>query len=689
MAHIEEFNRTKWAQRSHKQHLKDAHAWRDATTLVEQKKLATLNGVKFSELLELPYWKAVRYALVEAMHVLDLDITQRHVRDLFRIDLEVDGGDGSEPRVERPPRPTPERTAHVLELFHAHHDKPDLLQVLLKNDWVDFKTLWHICNDRDLRVASNTRQRPWLILRVKKWIDENRITREELLAPRPAKQENDLLNELVLTAEQKIRNSARTSPLMDEAQIEICIKTSKALYRGTKFSSIEEEKSTLPPEAVVNRGPVLGYDVMGAIWADMAKTILPSWVGAAPKNWGTAKRGKLSADHWRTIFTIHLPITLIWLWRDETGRKPLLLANMLQLVVAILTANLQTTNAEAADVYDHCYTSYMTEVATLFKENNITPSQHSAFHIGQNLREFGPQHPRSAHHYERYIHHLQRQNTNGKFGEIEDTFLHSTQRMANIKALITDNLRIRSTVSEALEVFDRQSSRVSRGIRLVQILDPTDSDFDLASRSRWSALSVMERQLLRTYLSSKHPGFNLADWEASAIIMDQISLNGARYAKKDVLKYDEDSHIIFRQPTTNQVSPGKILNIFEHWHTAADALETKTTYLVVQRFQVTDLGLGRQDPYQKHPKVFGYLAGAVVAVDLIETAHVQCHFALTPIEFNGLKLIHVFPLNRVDYRHWWKDVYTDPETKDGAGDEGDEDEPDEAASMDGEAMSID
>ncbi|KAJ6495927.1 hypothetical protein DFH09DRAFT_1103596 [Mycena vulgaris] len=105
----------------------------------------------------------------------------------------------------------------------------------------------------------------------------------------------------------------------------------------------EKQNLDLPPKDSTNRGAVLGADVMHTIWADMRKTILPSWVGAAPKNWGTKKRGKLSADHWRTIFTVHLPITLIWLWRDETERKRELLFNMTQLVMAIRVANFKET----------------------------------------------------------------------------------------------------------------------------------------------------------------------------------------------------------------------------------------------------------------------------------------------------------------------------------------------------------
>jgi hypothetical protein len=181
-------------------------------------------------------------------------------------------------------------------------------------------------------------------------------------------------------------------------------------------SQIAAEKQTFLGEDPRNQGPILGKDVMHAIWADMRKTILPSWVGAAPKNWGTKKRGKLSADHWRTIFTIHLPITLIWFWRNETGRKQDLLFNMIYLNMAIQSANFKTTDVDISRVYDETFREYMIGITKLFKEDNITPSQHSAFHIGENLQEFGPQHSRGAQFYERYIHLLQRQNTNLKFG---------------------------------------------------------------------------------------------------------------------------------------------------------------------------------------------------------------------------------------------------------------------------------
>ena len=51
----------------------------------------------------------------------------------------------------------------------------------------------------------------------------------------------------------------------------------------------------LPKKPSDNSRAVLGKDIMEAVWSDMKLMQLPTWVGS---NWGTAKRGKLTANHW-------------------------------------------------------------------------------------------------------------------------------------------------------------------------------------------------------------------------------------------------------------------------------------------------------------------------------------------------------------------------------------------------------
>jgi hypothetical protein len=178
------------------------------------------------------------------------------------------------------------------------------------------------------------------------------------------------------------------------------------------------------PEEIKNRlhSSVLGKDVMEAVWKDMKKTLLPSWISPVPHDWGTTKRGKLSADNWRVVCTIHLPVTLIWLWKDETGRKRELLENFMDLVTAVRLANMRLSSSDQADAYDKHILRYVQALPSLFPHKSLRPNHHAALHIGDGLRWFGPVHAHSASHYERHISFLHRININNKVGEYTHPF---------------------------------------------------------------------------------------------------------------------------------------------------------------------------------------------------------------------------------------------------------------------------
>jgi hypothetical protein len=154
---------------------------------------------------------------------------------------------------------------------------------------------------------------------------------------------------------------------------------------------------------------------MEAIWADMVLTELPSWVTKAPPNWGTATRGKLSANNWRVICTIHLPITLIRLWGGDDDRSAQL-ENSMDLVRAVQIANLRSISRKEIELYDHYISRYMLSYKSLFKLAKVKPIHHAALHYGDVLREFGPAHTHSAAFYERYIHSMQSKNHNMNLG---------------------------------------------------------------------------------------------------------------------------------------------------------------------------------------------------------------------------------------------------------------------------------
>jgi hypothetical protein len=185
------------------------------------------------------------------------------------------------------------------------------------------------------------------------------------------------------------------------------------------------EANVLPPEdpgqkqkISPSNSAVLGKDVMEAVWADMALTELPSWVTKAPLNWGTATRGKLSANNWRVICTIHLPITLIRLWGgdDLPDSRRAMLENFMDLVRAVQIANLRTISRKEIELYEHYIFRYLTSFKSLYKLAKVKPIHHTAMHYGDVLRGFGPAHTHSTAFYERYIHSMQSKNHNMKLG---------------------------------------------------------------------------------------------------------------------------------------------------------------------------------------------------------------------------------------------------------------------------------
>jgi hypothetical protein len=69
-------------------------------------------------------------------------------------------------------------------------------------------------------------------------IDENEITEDELLSLPDPKPVEESVKTLRVAATAAISHAAINSSTMDELEIEECKKLIKALYRGTKFSSI-------------------------------------------------------------------------------------------------------------------------------------------------------------------------------------------------------------------------------------------------------------------------------------------------------------------------------------------------------------------------------------------------------------------------------------------------------------------
>jgi len=91
---IHDLNFKEWVPRDHTSHRIAAESWRDAATLAEREGCYRQNGLRWSELLRLPYWDPSRYTVIDSMHAFYLRLFQHHCREVWGMDITVEDGDG-------------------------------------------------------------------------------------------------------------------------------------------------------------------------------------------------------------------------------------------------------------------------------------------------------------------------------------------------------------------------------------------------------------------------------------------------------------------------------------------------------------------------------------------------------------------------------------------------------------------
>jgi hypothetical protein len=176
----------------------------------------------------------------------------------------------------------------------------------------------------------------------------------------------------------------------------------------------DDTRTRDPGPVTTERHAVLGQSVLEEVWKDQDRLELPSFVSPAPRV-GQVKRTP-SADHWRSMATIHLVITLIRLWGPETGRKRDMLQNFMHLITAIQIASLRNTSPALIDSYQFHFKTYLEGILRLYPEAKMQPYHHICLHLGMLLHAFGPVHSWRAWAFERYNYMLQNTKTNHRFG---------------------------------------------------------------------------------------------------------------------------------------------------------------------------------------------------------------------------------------------------------------------------------
>ena len=137
-----------------------ATCWRDADSEQDRRDIFDATGLRWSALLALPYWNPIKYAVIESMHALDLGLFEHHIRRLFRVEPDVDGGDGIATGQQQAVGLKPKRATSrddltsmnkCLQAIREHHQS--LFYQLLS---YPRKVLYTICVDWNILGPTNT-----------------------------------------------------------------------------------------------------------------------------------------------------------------------------------------------------------------------------------------------------------------------------------------------------------------------------------------------------------------------------------------------------------------------------------------------------------------------------------------------------------------------------------------------------
>ena len=406
-----------------------------------------------------------------------------------------------------------------------------------------------------------------------------------------------------------------------------------------------------PPELGAESREVLGRDILEAVWDDMTRTELPSWMSPAPRNWGTATRGKLTADQWKVVATVHLPITLIRLWgAPQEGRHFLMLCNFMDLSAAVQLANQRIITEQHIRDYELLIQRYLSGMVVMFKDTPLQPIHHVSMHAGEFLRLFGPTHSVRTPGFERFNEKLGLQNTNrksgkspawfspfvaqGLAGELEATFTTSACRTANLEWLMQGQ-GLLGSIRPLVEAFSKVSNEDHRGTRLAD-----ETHFPPNKPPKAVTLDPRVHQLLLRLINGIPTTYSHASGTLHALELEKVSISGVIYASEKSLS--RDSNIIFRRPGGSSNRVGRVKSIFQSGY------QPGVTFLVVSQHKlIADIDV--QNVYRRFGFAGGFLCDAEEDSRLlvIRTEDVVCHFAKTLLNPREEKVMHVLPLNAV------------------------------------------
>ncbi|KAJ3502990.1 hypothetical protein NLJ89_g8636 [Agrocybe chaxingu] len=520
-----------WARRTNDEYRESAQRYQDAPNQKARTDVVAETGIRWSELLRLPYFDPSRFVVVDAMHNLFLGLIQEHF-EILGIKLAQKEEDQVAFQVSIPPDAI---AALDEQPRKSMHRLISLLQSPLRK-----------------RIES---------------FEFNIILKKMITFHCPA---------LALACD-SLRVKVSVLP---EA-------TNKTKFNKADFArSLLTWRAAQPENGAhpsnYRRGNILSEKEVNVIRADIENMITPSWLASVPTDLGEPCHGKLKADQWRTLASVHLPISLMRLWEkiqtepDDTPskqRKKLLDAT-LSLISAVVIGTSHTMSSAKANLYLQHMQAYLTA----------------------------------------------RIPTNFRIGQLEETITKSFVRSANLRALLLKD-GCPSAIRNCHSFFTKLTNPDIRNSVLIDfpsffsdLDDETTIDIGCTTK-----VSEETFKALCTHFNNLSPPRKLQH-------LSSYTMDGRTFST--VSRHRGNSSVLIQSVSSRQ--PAQIQEILQT--SSSDVL------FVVRYFRKTKV----QDPFVRYPflqiSLWEQSLGQLV---IVQPHDIVCHFASTPFALQDEKDDHL------------------------------------------------
>ena len=132
---IENLDKSTWPAWDLVKQLEHAKRWRDCENEEERDACFKAHGVRWSVLLNPPYWNPILFSVVDSMHAAHLGLFQSHCRKIWQINILVDGGEGTTIQPAKAiPCPSDQVLSQWLAVIRDSSDAATLRKSLMGSD---------------------------------------------------------------------------------------------------------------------------------------------------------------------------------------------------------------------------------------------------------------------------------------------------------------------------------------------------------------------------------------------------------------------------------------------------------------------------------------------------------------------------------------------------------------------------